>query len=74
MWGMHDGMGWWMLWGMLMMSLFWAVIVGLVVWGVARLTRDRSGRDETPLEIARRRYAGGEITREEFEQLRSDLS
>ena len=30
--------------------------------------------EDTPLEIARRRYAHGEITQEQFDQFRHDLS
>jgi len=30
-------------------------------------------REDDPVEIARRRYAEGEITREEFEQIKQDL-
>ena len=36
----------------------------------------RSGggeRGETPLEVAQRRYASGEISREEFQRIREDL-
>lgn len=32
-----------------------------------------SVHEETPLDIIKRRYASGEITREQFEQLRHDL-
>ncbi len=32
-----------------------------------------SGRKQEPLEIARRRYASGEISRQEFEQIKQDL-
>lgn len=73
MWGMHDGMGWWMLFGGIWMVLFWAAIIWLVVWGVGQVTGNRQRDDASPLDIARRRYARGEITREEFEQLRRDL-
>ena len=31
------------------------------------------GGSESPLEILKKRYAGGEITKEEFEQVNSDL-
>src|SRR3972149_5532526 len=34
MWHTGDGMGWWMLWGGLMMILFWGAIIALVVWAV----------------------------------------
>jgi putative membrane protein len=56
--------------------LFWAlVLAGLVLlirwlWVQARPT---SRADESALEILKRRYARGEITREEFESIRRDL-
>lgn len=78
-----DHMGWgrgWWIWGPIMMVLFWGAIIALVVWAI-RAATDRGDRDasrsrerEHPLDIARARYARGEITREEFEQLRRDLS
>ena len=72
MWGYHEGFGWWMMFGGLSMVIFWAVIIGLVVWGVNRLGGDRAGRNETgdtPIEIAQKRLARGEITKEEFEEM-----
>jgi putative membrane protein len=77
-----DGFGWWMLWGTLMMVVFWGGIVALVVWAVHSLsrggTRSSQGRDAdaspTPLDIAKQRYARGEIDREEFERMRRDLA
>jgi len=33
----------------------------------------RYPKDEDPLEIARRRYARGEITKEEFEEIKTHL-
>jgi putative membrane protein len=56
--------------------LFWVlVLAGLVLlarwlWVQARPT---SKADESALEILKRRYARGEITREEFETIRRDL-
>jgi putative membrane protein len=60
------------------MIIVWIVIVGLIVWGVIALTRRGSSRSEsganrTPLDIARERYAKGEITKEEFEHIKKDL-
>lgn len=68
---MYDGSGWWMVWGMIMMVLFWGGLITLVVWGIQSLVR----RDEprTPLDIARERLAKGEITVGEFEQIRQAL-
>ena len=60
------------------MWLLWIVVIGVVVWAVVAGGRhNTSGHDspsKTPLEIAKERYARGEITREEYEQLRRDLS
>jgi putative membrane protein len=84
MWFMHDGYEWgwgWMAFGMAWMVIFWGGIIALAVWAVSRLTGDREkGRDQrrlegpSPLDIAKERYARGEITREQFEQFRHDLS
>jgi putative membrane protein len=79
MWHYDDGMGWWMIFGGLWMVVFWGIIIGLVVWGVRRIAeRDESKptkrRSNEALEIAKERYARGEISREEFEQIKRDLS
>ena len=74
MWGAHDGMGWWMMFGVIWMVIFWGAIIALAIWAVSRLGEgERRGDMDTPLEIARRRYARGEIDREQFEQLQRDL-
>lgn len=77
MWHAHDGMGWWMVFGGILWIIFWATVIGLAVWGIARLLRSdrrvhRGERDDA-LEIARTRYARGEITREQFDQIKKDL-
>jgi len=74
MWGMHDGMGWWMLFGSIWMVVFWAAVIWLIVWGVSQVTGGSRRGEDDPVEIARRRYARGEITREQFELLRRDLT
>jgi len=82
-WHMGPGMmGWgygtgWL--GMILMAAFWiAVIVGIVFvirWlVVATGTAGRkSSSEDSPLEILKRRYARGEINKEEFEEKKSDL-
>ncbi len=47
--------------------------LALIVWGIGQVSGGGRRREDDPLEIARRRYAHGEITREQFEQLRHDL-
>ncbi len=73
MWGAHEGMGWWMLLGGLWMVLFWAILIGAIAWTVSRLAR-AGDADRNPLEIAKERYARGEISGEEFERIRRGLS
>lgn len=66
------GFGMWL--GGLAMLVFWgALIVGAVL--VVRLLGGLPGRDgrTSPLDILKRRYASGEITREQYEQMRKDL-
>lgn len=77
--GWGDGWGW-MAFGAVWMILFWGGIIALVAWAISRLTGDRERRWDrpgldgpSPLDIAKERYARGEITREQFEQLRNDL-
>ena len=67
--------GWGMLLGGLWMVIFWGAIIGLIVWGISRLTRRACcTSDNSPLDAAKKRYARSEITREEFEQIKKDLS
>ncbi len=71
MWDSGAGMGWWMLIGSVWFVVFW----GVVIWAVVKVTSRGESRDPTSaLDIARQRYALGELTREEFEQLRKDLA
>lgn len=56
--------------------LFWIlVILGIIVLVKWLLEKDKrmSEGGENPLEILKRRYARGEIDREEFEQKKRDL-
>jgi putative membrane protein len=80
MWYMHDaGMGWWMLFSGLLWLAFLAAVIVLAVWGFRRLSDRGDSEPKTdakrdPLEIAKERYAKGEISKEEFEQIKKDLS
>lgn len=77
MWGYWNGgpgIGWSMMAGM---ALFWvAVIAGIVLLVRASTHRHMvgAGGGDPALEILRRRYASGELTREEYERMRKDLS
>lgn len=75
MWYMHDGMGWWMVFGSIWMVIFWGGLIALIVWGIVKLSgRGGATPKRDPLDVAKERYAKGEISREEFQQLKKDLS
>jgi putative membrane protein len=72
---MWDGgivLAWFLNW--IVMIIFWVGIIILIVWGISKLIKTGKSEDRSnPLDIAKERYARGEITREEFEQLKKDL-
>ena len=76
MMGWSYGMGWF---GPFIMIAFWiAVIVGIVFlirWIVisTRSTGQKTYHEDSALEILKRRYAQGEIGKEEFEEKKRDL-
>ncbi|MBM7624705.1 SHOCT domain-containing protein [Sporohalobacter salinus] len=64
--------------GMLMMGLFWLVIIGLFIYLVKNKSdfltnKQQLEAKETPIEIARKRYAKGEISKEEFQEIKAEL-
>ncbi len=63
-------------WGILGMVFGLAVLVGLVllvVWAVRQLAPAGGPATSRALEVLKERYARGEITREQYEQMRRDL-
>lgn len=71
MWGDSGGWGWWLF--VPMMIVFWIGVVALIVW-LARQWGSSSQRSSDAIEIARQRYARGEISSEQFDQIRRDLN
>ena len=71
-WGHMGGPGWG---GMFMWILFLIIAVLLVYVILRGMKGDRSGTSfhETPLDILKKRYARGEITREQFDEIKNDL-
>jgi putative membrane protein len=70
MWGW--GGSWWWLVMPIGMIIFWGGVIGLIAWAIRRFTEGRGGGGNA-IDIARERYAKGEISREEFGQIRRDL-
>ncbi len=69
------GIGWWWVFGGVFMLLFWVGLIVLIVWGVMKIVRGGGSAPKSePLDIAKERYAKGEISKEEFEQIKKDLS
>lgn len=66
---------------MWLMPIFWIVILGLIIWAIVAVV-GRSGESrgqgtpgtDSALEILKQRYARGEISKEEYEQKRKDLT
>ena len=56
------------------MWLILLVVIGVVIYFVLQASKN-SGRSapETPLDILKKRYANGEITKEEFDKMRADI-
>lgn len=62
-----------------MMLIFLGGLIALIVWAVSRFSGSSrqqppsSPSTSPPLEIAKTRYAKGDISSEEFEQLKKDI-
>jgi putative membrane protein len=71
--GMMGGFG---LIGLLFNALILVGIVVLIVWAVKRFSGsgNQAPGAQSPREILQVRYARGEITREQYQQMLSDLS
>lgn len=59
--------------------IFWILLIVLVVWlFINQNSRSKQNfnnpQSESPMDILKKRYAKGEITKEQFEQMKKDLS
>jgi putative membrane protein len=76
-WG-GSGYGMGIFGGLLMLVCWGLIIVGVVLlvrwlWDLGRAAGG-SGGGAAPLDILKRRYARGEITKEEFDRIKQDLA
>jgi putative membrane protein len=57
-------------------GLIWIVVLALVVWGVWSYLKRNKGTgssENQALDILKERYARGEISKEEFEEMKKNL-
>ncbi len=82
MWNYGNGygpgmMGWGFGWGGMLMGLIFLVVVILVIVFAVRAARGGyitgPASHETPLDILKKRYAKGEISKDDFERMKKDL-
>ncbi len=56
----------------------WIIILVIIIWGVIKIVSSTSNKPQhhsgdDALEILKKRYARGEITKEQYDQMRKDL-
>lgn len=69
---MHGGMLW------MLLCVFFGIIlltgiVLLLVWAIRTPGKGRTQTEEAALDILKKRYARGEISREEYEKMKQDI-
>ncbi|MHB8173836.1 MAG: SHOCT domain-containing protein [Nitrospirota bacterium] len=65
--------------GMMLLNLLFLVlivigVVLLIVWLVKKSGIERGHGEESALDILKKRYAKGEISKEEYERMKKDIS
>jgi putative membrane protein len=65
MWMDWNAMGFF---GWTMMILFWIAVLVVIIWAIRSLGTRPSPTPPTALELLERRFAAGEIDREDFEE------
>ena len=55
------------------MMIFWILFIGFIVWLIWQNQPKQNNLDKTALQIAKERYAKGEIRKKEFEEIKENL-
>ena len=69
---MHYGFGY----GGMFMWIIFLLVIGLLIYFIVQSQKTKGQRptqNENPLDILKRRYANGEIQKEEYERMKKDL-
>ena len=73
------GFGFMGVFGWLIMMLFFGLFIWFIVWIINNTSLNNStnnslnSKNKTPLEIIKERYAKGEITKKEYEDMKKEL-
>jgi len=67
-------MGFGMGFGAIIMLLFWGAIIWLVISLINAGTKKAEETPESPLAILKKRYAKGEITRDQYHEMEKELT
>jgi len=60
--------------GGIMMIVFWVLFIALIVWLVREVRGTHAHHGSQSMNILKERYAKGEISKEEFDEKKKDLS
>ena len=59
--GIYGGLG---------MIIFWGIFIWFIVW---LIRQNNNQQKESAIEITKKRYANGEITKKQFDEMKKDL-
>lgn len=65
------GLGWF---GMIIGVLFWIGVIVLIYYLLKKAGLFQESKAESAIEIAKNRFAKGEITKEQFEEIKKEIS
>jgi putative membrane protein len=76
----HEAQGWHMGWGHVnygyggFMMFITLIVIGIIIYFLVKYSKENYKEEkETPIEILKKRYAKGEITKEKFEEMKKEL-
>jgi len=71
-WGYELGMGGF---GLIFMIVFWVLVIAGIVFLIKLIAGGFKSQkiEESALDILKKRYANGEITKEEFDKMKNDI-